>query len=65
MPFADVAAEVNDMRLVHQQQPLQIDWLYRCVFVQFKSLTVRPFVNPFEDLTRLFVDENATGRPWI
>ena len=65
MSFASVTAEVNDVWLVHQEQSLQIDWLYGCVFVQFKSLTVRTFVNPFEDFPRLFVYKNATGRPWI
>ena len=65
MSLAAVSAEVNDVRLIHQQQFLKVDRLYGRVLVQLESLTVRTFVNPFEDLSRLFVYQNATGRPWI
>ena len=65
MPLAAVPAEVNDVWPVHQQEPLQIDRLYRCVLVQFESIAIRAFVNSFEDFPRLFVDQNATRRPGI
>ena len=65
MAFASVSAEVNDVWLVHQQQSLQIDRLDRRVLVQFESVAIWTFMNSFEDLARLFVYENAAGRPWV
>src|SRR5919205_3072509 len=60
-----VAAEMNDMRLVQQQEPLQIDGARRRMFMQLELLPIRAFLNSFKDFSGFFIHEDAAGGPWI
>ena len=60
-----VAAEVNDVRAIPEQQSLKIAGPCRWVVKEFEALAVWTFVQSLEDLSRLFVDENSARVPGV